>query len=109
MRWPMSYFLDKYPCQVAIYQVDGSVAITHGGIEMGQGLNTRVAQVVAKTLEVPMDKISVKASNNFVGNNSYASSGSRSSMLTSSVSALEAVTTFYFCFLMYFYRYQGGP
>ncbi len=36
---------------------DGSIQLNHGGTEMGQGLNTKVAQVVAHELQVDIDNI----------------------------------------------------
>lgn len=41
---------------------DGSVQVNHGGTEMGQGLHTKVCQVVAATLGVPVSQIVVTAS-----------------------------------------------
>jgi len=60
---------------VSIYHVDGSVAISHGGIEMGQGIHTKVAQVAAHILGIPLDLICVKPTNNFIGVNSYDTGG----------------------------------
>ena len=41
---------------------DGSVQVNHGGTEMGQGLNTKVAQVVADELGVAFERVLSTAS-----------------------------------------------
>lgn len=42
-RYKMDYFGGaKFPCTVVIYHHDGHVAVSHAGVEMGQGLNTKV-------------------------------------------------------------------
>lgn len=58
---------------------DGSIHLNHGGTEMGQGLNTKVAQVVAEALGVSIDRIKItKTTTEKVPNTSAtaASSGS---------------------------------
>ena len=40
---------------------DGSVLLNHGGTEMGQGLNTKVAQIVAQELGIGMEQVRVTA------------------------------------------------
>ena len=40
---------------------DGSIHLNHGGTEMGQGLNTKVAQVVADVFQVDLDRVKITA------------------------------------------------
>ena len=43
---------------VLVYR-DGSVQVNHGGTEMGQGLHTKIQQIAAESLGVPLDAIRV--------------------------------------------------
>ncbi|KDD74612.1 molybdopterin-binding domain of aldehyde dehydrogenase, partial [Helicosporidium sp. ATCC 50920] len=51
-------FLNQAGALVHVY-TDGSCLLTHGGVEMGQGLHTKVAQVVAQRLGLPLDRVHV--------------------------------------------------
>ena len=42
--------------------MDGSVQVNHGGTEMGQGLHTKVCQIVADELGVPYERVLITAS-----------------------------------------------
>ncbi|WP_371223185.1 xanthine dehydrogenase molybdopterin binding subunit [Roseovarius sp. 2305UL8-3] len=71
---------------------DGSIHLNHGGTEMGQGLNTKVAQVVADELQVDFDKIKItKTTTEKVPNTSAtaASSGSDLNGMAAQDAALQ--------------------
>ncbi|XP_002000301.2 aldehyde oxidase 4 isoform X1 [Drosophila mojavensis] len=70
-----------YPATVAIYHADGSVVISHGGIEMGQGINTKVAQVAALVLGVPLERVRIETTNTIIGANSFVTANSMASEL----------------------------
>ncbi|KAB7896809.1 xanthine dehydrogenase molybdopterin binding subunit [Rouxiella sp. S1S-2] len=53
-------FLNQAGALVLVY-TDGSIQLNHGGTEMGQGLNTKVAQVVAEVFQVPLSTIQITA------------------------------------------------
>ncbi len=42
---------------------DGSVAVSTGAVEMGQGVNTKIAQVAARVFSLPIDRIKVHTTN----------------------------------------------
>jgi xanthine dehydrogenase large subunit len=47
---------------VHVYQ-DGSVGISTGAIEMGQGVNTKIIQVAAHIFSISTDRIKVESTN----------------------------------------------
>jgi len=53
-------FYNQASALVHVY-TDGSVLLNHGGTEMGQGLFTKVAQVVAHELGLDIDRVRVSA------------------------------------------------
>ena len=55
-------FLNQAGALVHVY-TDGSIHLNHGGTEMGQGLNTKVAQIVAEEFQVEVERIQITATN----------------------------------------------
>ena len=90
---PSKYYINlhatmglPFPILISIYESDGSVAITHGGIEMGQGINTKVAQVVASTLGLASaSEVSVKPGDALTSANACITGGSMASELVCQV------------------------
>ncbi len=60
---------------------DGSVVINHGGHEMGQGLNTKVAQVVAEEFQLDIERIRCTATDTSKVPNTSATAASSGSDL----------------------------
>ncbi|XP_031414418.1 aldehyde oxidase 5 [Clupea harengus] len=52
-------FYNQGAALVNIYK-DGSVLVSHGGTEMGQGINTKAMQIASRILKVPMSLIHIK-------------------------------------------------
>jgi xanthine dehydrogenase large subunit len=53
-------FFNQAGALVHVY-TDGSVQVNHGGTEMGQGLHTKICQIVADELGVPFGKVRISA------------------------------------------------
>lgn len=63
LKFGISFTATQYNQAGALVQVytDGSVLLNHGGTEMGQGLFTKVAQVVAQEFGISLDQVRVSA------------------------------------------------
>ena len=71
---------------------DGTVLVNHGGTEMGQGLNTKVAQVVAHELGLPMVAVRVTATDTSKIANTSATAASTGSDLNGKAAQAAART-----------------
>ena len=67
--------LNQAGALVHIY-TDGSVHLNHGGIEMGQGTNTKIAQLAARELGLSFEKIKISSTNTSKVPNTSASAAS---------------------------------
>jgi len=72
--------LNQAGALVHVY-TDGSVLVNHGGTEMGQGLNTKVAQVVAHELGLPFERVRCSATDTHKVANTSATAASTGSDL----------------------------
>jgi xanthine dehydrogenase large subunit len=71
---------------VHIYR-DGSIHLSHGGTEMGQGLHTKVAQVLADAFQVGLDRIKITATTTGKVPNTSATAASSGSDLNGAAAA----------------------
>ena len=76
---------------VHIYR-DGSVLVNHGGTEMGQGLNTKVAQIVANTLGLDLDCVRITATDTYKVVNTSATAASTGTDLNGKAAEDAALT-----------------
>lgn len=59
VKYGVSTANNPMPAAVRIYADDGSVHVSHGGCEVGQGIHTKVAQAVAMALGCPLENVVV--------------------------------------------------
>ncbi|MCP1199776.1 xanthine dehydrogenase molybdopterin binding subunit [Notoacmeibacter sp. MSK16QG-6] len=83
--------LNQAGALVHVY-TDGSIHLNHGGTEMGQGLNTKVAQVVAAVFGVALDQIRITATSTGKVPNTSATAASSGADLNGMAAKLAAET-----------------
>ncbi len=82
--------LNQAGALVHIY-TDGSVHMNHGGIEMGQGTHTKIAQLVSHALGLPYERVQISATNTSKVPNTSASAASSTTDLNGAAT-LNAVS-----------------
>ena len=73
-------FMNQAGALVHCY-LDGTVLVTHGGVEMGQGLHTKIAQICAKELGIETDSVYIAETSTDKVPNSSPTAASASSDL----------------------------
>lgn len=79
---PMQYHQSIFGANIvhiSVYHADGTVAVSHGGAECGQGIHTKVAQVTAHFLNIPLETVRIKEIENMHGANAGFTAGSLTS------------------------------
>ena len=82
-------FLNQAGALIHVYN-DGSIGLNHGGTEMGQGLFTKVAQVVAEEFQVDASRIKITATTTAKVPNTSATAASSGSDLNGMAAANAA-------------------
>jgi xanthine dehydrogenase large subunit len=83
--------LNQAGALVHVY-TDGSIHINHGGTEMGQGLFTKVAQVVADVFQVDLARVKITATSTGKVPNTSATAASSGSDLNGMAAREAAIT-----------------
>jgi xanthine dehydrogenase large subunit len=92
VKFGISFTATHFNQAGALVQVytDGSVLVNHGGTEMGQGLHTKVCQIVADELGVPFHRVRISASDTAKVANASATAASSGTDLNGRAAQLAA-------------------
>jgi len=87
-------YLNQAGALVHIY-TDGSIHLNHGGTEMGQGLNIKIAQVAADAFQVPLASVKITSTRTDKVPNTSATAASSGSDLNgmAALNACEIIKT----------------
>lgn len=82
LRWT-PFGSTRFDINLSICHGDGTVIITHGGVEMGQGINTKSIQICAYYFKISVEKVVIKPSTSTNAPNSFHTGASLTSQNTS--------------------------
>ncbi|MDE1151664.1 MAG: xanthine dehydrogenase molybdopterin binding subunit [Micavibrio sp.] len=83
--------LNQAGALVHVYK-DGTVQVNHGGTEMGQGLHTKVCQVVADVFQIDLARVRITATNTSKVPNTSATAASSGADLNGKAAEAAALT-----------------
>jgi xanthine dehydrogenase large subunit len=94
VKFGISFTATQYNQAGALVHIytDGSVHLNHGGTEMGQGLYTKVAQVVAEEFQIDVDQVRITATTTGKVPNTSATAASSGSDLNGMAAQAAART-----------------
>ena len=94
---------------VHIY-TDGTIHLNHGGVEMGQGLMTKISQITANSFGINIDKIRITATNTEKVANTSASAASASTDINGAAveNAINKIKENLFIFIKTNFNFNGN-
>ena len=105
-----TWHLNQAGALVHIYYNDGSVHVNTGAIEMGQGTYTKIAQLAAHALGLPLSKIKVSATRTDKVPNTSASAASSTTDLNgaATLNAISKIKMHLAAYVKRKYKIKGG-
>lgn len=88
-NWRNSVFLQQSRAVVHV-AMDGSVTISHQGIEMGQGVHGKMRQVAAHQLGVPVERVTVATNSTAVLGSTVVDTGGSTGTETNALAVMKA-------------------
>jgi xanthine dehydrogenase large subunit len=94
VKFGISFTMTAYNQAGALVHIytDGSVHLNHGGTEMGQGLHTKVAQIVAEEFQIDLDRVRITATTTGKVPNTSATAASSGTDLNGQAALVAART-----------------
>ncbi|KAM4698824.1 aldehyde oxidase-like isoform 2-T2 [Rhinophrynus dorsalis] len=78
MKYPIGTYAKFFGQAAALVHIytDGSVLVSHGGVELGQGIHTKMLQVASRELQIPLSSIHLCETSTSVVPNAIVTGGS---------------------------------